>query len=75
MKKRKVKHSWESRKDGTKIAVLLTIILFLAQFVPNGWSTAQTLHSYWLYPIPVWIAICLAVYLLGRVFKIIIRFL
>ena len=69
---RRFKREWNSRSAGFKLALILTIYFIIARFVPSllgmNWEWTNSV-TFWWYPIPFWIGVCLVFYILGRIAK------
>lgn len=69
---RHFKREWNSRAAGFKLALILTIYFIIARFVPSllgmNWEWTNRV-TFWWYPIPFWIGVCLVFYILGRIAK------
>lgn len=71
-----MKAEWNSRTAGFKLAFILTLYFAVTRFVPPlvGMDWEWTTHiTWWWYPIPIWSAFCLVVYLLGRLIKLLFK--
>lgn len=64
---------WNSRSAGFKLALILTIYFVIVRFVPAlfgmNWEWTNRV-TFWWYPLPFWVGVCLVIYLLGRVIKL-----
>lgn len=67
---------WKSRTAGTILSIYITIILSIVRFVPEsiGWNWEWTYNiTYWWYPIPIWVTLCLIIWVLGLFIKLLFK--